>query len=62
MIKNKTIIEVKMNERIYQLECYPESPLGEVHDALCLMKSYVIERMKQDDLKPEGFQCQTQEG
>lgn len=46
MLKNKTILEVKMGERIYSLECAPESPLGELHDVLCNMKGYVIQKMK----------------
>lgn len=45
MLKNKTVIEVKINDRIYSLECSPDSPLGELHDALSQMKGYVIAKM-----------------
>ncbi len=45
MIKQKTILEVKVGERSYQMECSPESPLGELHDALSQMKAFVIQRM-----------------
>ena len=57
MIKNKAILEVKIGERIYAMECYSDSPLGEVHDALSQMKQFVIERMKQAETAqncPEG--------
>jgi len=47
MIKQVTIIEVKIGERAYQLYCGNDSPLGELHDALMQMKGYCIERMVQ---------------
>ena len=53
MIKNKTILEVKIGERTYQMECFPDSPLGELHDALSQMKGYVIDRMKDVEKKQE---------
>jgi len=45
MIKTKTVIEIKIGERIYTLDCSPDSPLGELHDALIQMKSFVIEQI-----------------
>ncbi len=45
MIKNKTVLEVKIGERIYAMECAPEAPLGEVHDALCQMRAFVVQRI-----------------
>ncbi len=47
MIKNKTVIEKKIGDRIYLLLCDPDSPLGELHDALAEMKAHVIEIMNQ---------------
>lgn len=47
MIKQKTVLEVKIAERVYSLECAPDSPLGELHDCLSQMKNYVIDRMQQ---------------
>jgi len=47
MIKSKTILEVNVGERVYELSLHPESPIGEVFDALCKMQSYVIDRIKQ---------------
>lgn len=54
MIKSKTILEVKIGERIYQLELAPDSPLGEVHDALIQMKAAVINLMVQEQKKNEA--------
>ena len=45
MIKQKTLFEVVIGERMYQLYCSSNSPLGEVHDALMQMKGYVVDRM-----------------
>ena len=47
MIKQKTIIEVKICDRIYELSCSGDSPLGELHDALMQMKGFCVERMVQ---------------
>lgn len=47
MIKSKAVVEIKLNDRIYQMECPNESPLGEVHDALCMMKAVIIDRIKE---------------
>jgi len=45
MIKTKSILEVKIGERIYNFECYPDSPLGECFDALSQMRGYVLNKM-----------------
>lgn len=45
MIKQKTILEVKSNDRIYELYCPSDSPLGELHDVLMQMKGYCVDRM-----------------
>lgn len=47
MLKNKTVLEVKKGERIYQLELYSDSPLGEVFDVLCEMQGFVIGKIKE---------------
>lgn len=52
MIKNKIILEVKVVERNYQLEVFPDSPLGEIHDALCMMKAFILTKMQEADKKP----------
>ena len=51
MIKNKTVLEVKVNDRSYSFDCSPDSPMGEIFDVLSQMKAYVIEKMKETDEK-----------
>lgn len=61
-LKNKTILEVKIGERTYSMECYSDSPLGEVHDALTQMKAYVVDRINaqtDNEKKAEEKACQT---
>ena len=41
MIKNKSVFEIKVGERIYQFQCDPDSPLAEVNDVLNIMKNHV---------------------
>ena len=44
---SKSALEVKgSNNRSYSFHCSPDSPLGEVHDALCTMKKQIIDEMK----------------
>ena len=49
MINNLTKIEVKIGERIYQLLCAVDSPLGEVHDALSSMKGFIVQKIQELD-------------
>lgn len=51
MIKNKVVIEYKTGERIYELYCSSDSPLGEIHDAACYFKSLIVERINQENEK-----------
>lgn len=44
-LKNRTTLEVKIGERTYSMDCYNDSPLGEVHDALTQMKTYIVDRI-----------------
>lgn len=60
-IENETVIKVTKNDRLYTFTLHPESTLGEVHDVLCDMKSYVVrliveqEARDRDKLQePEG--------
>jgi|HubBroStandDraft_3_1064219.scaffolds.fasta_scaffold387691_2 hypothetical protein len=48
MLKQQTILEVKKDERVYQMQCAPESPLGELYDALNQMRGYVINRILEE--------------
>ena len=66
MLKAKTVLEVKIDERIYELYCEPEAPLGCVHDALCQMKAYVVQRIvdqqesEKKKAEPQVEECQKQ--
>jgi hypothetical protein len=53
MIKNFTSLEHKIGERVYQFYCNPESPLGELHDALHAMRNFIISKMQEIDKKNE---------
>ena len=47
MFKQLSVMEVKAPEdRLHRYECPPNSPLGEVHDALCVMRAHVLEQMQ----------------
>lgn len=53
MIKSQTIIEIKSGERNYTFECSPDSPLGEIHDALFQMKSIIVQQIVKEHEKEE---------
>lgn len=56
MIKSQTIIEIKIGERNYTFECSPDSPLGEIHDALFQMKSIIVQQIVQEHEKEKSKQ------
>jgi hypothetical protein len=64
MINSRTILEHKIGERVYQFFCDPNSPLGELHDALIIMRNFVIQKMQEIDQKKEeiapAIQCDQQ--
>jgi hypothetical protein len=47
MLKNKTTVELKIGERLYHFLCDADSPLGEIHDVLVQLKSYILQRMQE---------------
>jgi hypothetical protein len=47
MLKTSATLEVKIGDRVYSLHLPAESPLGEVHDALFRMRSYVVEKINE---------------
>jgi hypothetical protein len=59
-LKNRTYLEVKIDNRIYALECDSSSSLGAVHDALAQMKAYIVERIntQSDNEKKAEEPCQ----
>lgn len=48
-IKPKTTFEKKTGDHTYRFECDPDSPLGEIHDALAIMKSFVLEKIIENE-------------
>lgn len=53
MISNIAKLSIKIGERSYELLCACDAPIGEVHDALCAMKSYVVKRIQDADKAPD---------
>ena len=53
MIKQKTVLEVKIGERIYELFVAGDSPLGEVFDALSQMIGIVVKTINDSQPKKE---------
>ncbi len=49
MIKSVTKIEIKVGEKIYQFICDSDCLLGEVHDVLHIMKSFVVKKIVEAD-------------
>jgi len=47
MLKTIATLQVEIGERVYQLNLPSDAPLGEVHDALFRMRSYVVERINE---------------
>ena len=45
MLKNIVKLEKKIGDRIYHFICDPDSPVGEIHDALHEMKDFVVNKM-----------------
>ena len=53
MLKNQVSLEVKKDERLYQLLCASDSPLGELYDSLNQMRSFVIEKILENQKAQE---------
>lgn len=49
MIKTKAVIEIELNGHTYRMDCPNDAPIGAVHDALCIMKAYVVRKMQEID-------------
>lgn len=45
MIKNRTTLEIEVKGRLFSLECYSESPLEDVAEALAAMTAFVSDRI-----------------
>jgi len=47
MLSTITKLEVKIGEKTFQFLCDNDSPIGAVHDALCAMKSLVVQKINE---------------
>lgn len=47
MLKTKTVLEIKIGERTYEIHSSPDAPLGELFDAISKMRNFVIEKIKE---------------
>jgi hypothetical protein len=47
MLKTNAQLEIKIGERVYQLNLPSDAPLGEAHDALFQMRSFVISKINE---------------
>lgn len=45
MLKQFALLEIKRGEKIYSLQLPPDAPLGEVHDVLFEMRSFVVSKI-----------------
>lgn len=53
MLKQKTVIEIVKDQRVYSLALCPESPLHDVYEVLNQMRNYVVERIETEKKKLE---------
>lgn len=51
MLKNVSRLEVQIGEKLYHFVCDSDSPLGEVHDAIAKMKSFVVNMIVEQEKK-----------
>lgn len=51
MHKQENVFEIKKNDRFYRMHIPSDAPLGEIHDVLREMLSYLI-NMMQERAKP----------
>lgn len=57
MIKQKTILEMKVNDRTYELQCEPCSPLGELYDVISSMRAHVLNLIQDAENKENKSSC-----
>ena len=57
MIKQRTILETKRGERIYQCSMEPDSTLGEIYDVLSEMRALILHRIIEEDNKEKVRQA-----
>jgi len=65
MLKQKSVLEIEIAGKKYELYCDSDSPLGCLHDALMQMKGWCVDRMiaaqKQEQEVAEAQKVNSQE-
>ena len=51
MLKNKISLEHTIGKNLYEFTCTPESPLGEIHDSICVFKAYIVDLINEHEKK-----------
>lgn len=59
MLKTHAQLEVKIGERIYTFNLPADAPLGEAHDALFQMRSFVVTKINEAQKADEPRQPET---
>lgn len=52
MLKNRPCLEIKIQNRSYFLECFPESTWGEVFDVVTAMQGFALDQIKKQTPQP----------
>lgn len=47
MLKQSAMLEVKIGENVYQFHLPATAPLGEAHDAIFQIRSYIVAKMNE---------------
>ena len=47
MLKQSAMLEVKIGENVYQFHLPSSAPLGEAHDAIFQMRSYIVAKINE---------------
>ncbi len=61
MSENKSVLKASRNERQYELHVHNDSPLGEIFDVLCDMKTYIVGRIQEVHTKQEEQRAKEKE-
>jgi hypothetical protein len=47
MLKQSAMLEVKIGDRVYQFNLPSDAPLGEAHDAIFQMRSFIVDKINE---------------
>lgn len=56
MLKSLSVLEQKIGDRVYHLMCSPDSPLGEIKEALIQFSAFVVALEKDRQQQMEAQQ------